>query len=157
MPYTGTAYRIYYAARDYKTGLTDVRYYVYKPNGIKLGPYSMTELNVGTAKGIYVDDFLDSDIEGKYLFIADCPSYPKQDESSDWFESRVWQNGDRTTVLGLLTFIKDTEKGNWEIVGTQMIFRKEDGTELMRFNLLNESGFPTNGESNGAAFKRVRV
>ena len=153
MPYTTSAYRLYYAARNFQTGLSDVRYYVYKPNGVKLGPYSMSELDAGTAKGIYVDDFLDADIEGNYLFIADSPSYPKQAEVTDYFENRIWQNGDRATVLTALADIKDVEKGGWEIVGTQMIFKRENGTELMRFNLFNEAGIASNRD----VFKRVRV
>lgn len=157
MPYTNEAHRIYYAALNRATGLSDVRYYVYKPNGVKLGPYPMAELNAGVAKGIYYDDFMDADIEGNYLFISDCPSNPKQAEQSYHFEAKVWQTGDRGAVLGLLTVIKDVEKGDWEIVGTQMIFKKEDGTELFRFNLVNEAGLPTNGVNNGVPFGRRRV
>lgn len=39
--------------------------------------------------------------------------------------------------------ILDVQKGNWEIVGTQMIFYRRDGSELMRFDLLDSKGSPT--------------
>lgn len=156
MAYTNTAYRLYYAAKNFTPGLTDVRYYVYKPDGTKLGPYIMQELNSGIASGIYFDDFLDGDIEGNYIFIVNSASNPKQSEESVFFDPKIWQVGDRDLIVSLLTFIKDTEKGNWEIVGTQMIFYKEDGTELMRFNLMNEAGLSTNGVTS-PPFKRIRI
>jgi len=157
MAYTNTAYRLYYAVAGYVSGLTDVRYYVYKPNGVKLGAYLMTELNNVTAKGIYYDDFLDADIEGNYLFIANSPSHPKQDEKTVVFEHQIWQAGDRNIILTQLADIKDIEKGNWEIVNNQMIFKRENGTELLRFNLYNKMGGLTDGENNGVPFKRIKV
>lgn len=157
MPYINTAHRLYYAALNRQTGLTDVRYYVFKPNGVRLGPYPMLEMPDGIAQGIYFDDFMDADIEGNYLFVTDSPSHPKQAEQSFYFEAQVWQVSEKNSLLSMVSTIKDAEKGNWEIDGAQMIFKKEDGTELMRFNLLNEAGLPTNGVNAGAVFKRERV
>lgn len=97
MAHINTAYRLYYAAKNYATGLTDVRYYAYKPNGTKLGPYLMTELNAGDGKGIYYDDFLDADIEGSYVFLANSLSNPKQGEKSVWFEEKPSSNGSSPT------------------------------------------------------------
>jgi hypothetical protein len=145
MPCINTAYRLYYAARDYRSGLTNVRYYVYKPNGNKTGPYAMTELNSVTALGIYYDDYLDADMEGNYIFLVDCPAYPKRDERSEYFFINVWKDGDRETVLDSLKFIKDIEGGAWKIIGNQMIFYKNDNiTEVLRVNLFNEAGIPAN-------------
>lgn len=47
----------------------------------------------------------------------------------------------------------DIEEGNWEIKDKQMVFYKRDGSELMRFNLSDKSGHPT--EVN--VFKRERI
>lgn len=47
----------------------------------------------------------------------------------------------------------DVQMGNWEIAGTQMIFYKQDGTELVRYNLTNSTGNPSNSE----VFKRTKV
>ena len=40
--------------------------------------------------------------------------------------------------------ILQIEKGNWKIKGSQMIFYDKDGTtELMKFNLKDRGGLPT--------------
>ncbi len=88
MPHINTAFRLYYAAKDYRTGLTDVQYYVYAPNGIRSGPYLMSELNQSAAAGVYYDDYLDATVEGNYLFLVDCPSHPWRAEQSYFFESK---------------------------------------------------------------------
>lgn len=49
--------------------------------------------------------------------------------------------------------IADALMGNWEIVGTQMIFYKRDGLELVRFNLTDKFG----NASDHAVFKRTKV
>jgi hypothetical protein len=154
MAYTNEPYRLYYASLDFQSGLIDVFYYVYKPDGVKLGLYLMSEIEAGT--GIYFSDFT-GDIEGNYLFVANCSSVPKQSEKSVFFKNKVWEVADKNNLLNWMEDIKDVEKGEWEIIGTQMIFRREGGSELMRFDLLNEAGLPTNGIDNGAPFKRVRV
>ena len=64
MAIIGQPTRIYYEARGFSPGLSDVRMVVYKPNGIKQGIYSMTELNAGDGKGVYYYDYDDSDLEG---------------------------------------------------------------------------------------------
>lgn len=72
---------------------------------------------------------------------------------------QVWNRTDRslTTNVGLkpeelekleaihtsVEEIIDIQKGNWEIKGTQMIFYRRDGSELMRFNLLDNNGNST--------------
>jgi len=60
-----------------------------------------------------------------------------------------------TTALQTdVTFIKDIEGGRWRLVGTQMIFYKDDNTtEVARFNLFDENG----GESASDTFERARV
>ena len=52
-----------------------------------------------------------------------------------------------------VTTINHVESGNWEIKNNQMIFYKTDGSELMRFNLLDSSGVPTMTN----VFKRAKV
>jgi hypothetical protein len=49
--------------------------------------------------------------------------------------------------------ILDVESGNWEILGTQMIFYRKDGTELFRFNLYDKN----NNLNVEQVYKRVRV
>jgi hypothetical protein len=69
--------------------------------------------------------------------------------------------GDEHTVVvdklalldGKVSSTFETESGNWKITGNQMLFYKEDGTELMRFNLFDKAGNPT--ETN--VYERVRV
>jgi len=47
----------------------------------------------------------------------------------------------------------DIEEGNWKIENNQMIFYKRDGTELMRFNLFDKTGTP----SETSVFERRKV
>ena len=48
--------------------------------------------------------------------------------------------------------ILQIEKGNWEIVGNQMVFYDKDGTtELYKYNLQNKIGAPTETD----VYKRV--
>lgn len=49
--------------------------------------------------------------------------------------------------------ILDIEEGNWEIVGSQMIFKDALGNEIMRFNLFNQAG----NASAENVYKRTRV
>ena len=58
-----------------------------------------------------------------------------------------------TLESNIIDTIRNTQLGNWEIVGYQMIMRKEDGTELARFNLFDPAGKPTNKNIS----KRVKV
>ena len=63
-----------------------------------------------------------------------------------------------TTIMNNLqadvTFIKDIEGGRWRLVGTQMVFYKDDNvTEVARFNLTDQNGIP----SINSVFDRARV
>lgn len=49
--------------------------------------------------------------------------------------------------------ILDIEEGNWEIIGTQMIFKDKANVELFRMNLYDSTGKASNTE----VFKRQRV
>jgi len=42
-------------------------------------------------------------------------------------------------------FIKAVESGKWEILNDQMIFYDTSGAEILRFNLFDINGLPTNG------------
>ena len=61
-------------------------------------------------------------------------------------------NSDIQDIKTMLNILLDVEQGNWEILNNQMIFYKRDGSELMRFNLYDKSGQPS--ETN--VYKRVR-
>jgi hypothetical protein len=47
----------------------------------------------------------------------------------------------------------DIEAGNWKIENNQMIFYKIDGSELMRFDLFDKNGNPSEND----VFERRRV
>lgn len=145
MPYIDKGYRIYYASKNFETGLTDVFYYVYKPSGAKLGPYLMTELNGGTAQGIYYDDFLDADTEGNYIFIANCASVPKQDEKSVYFEERALTKAKGDDIISNLQFLVDMEGGKWELTApNNLTFYKSDNiTIVAQFKTYNALGLPS--------------
>lgn len=148
MPFIGTAYRIYYAAKNYTTGLTDVQYYVYKPSGARLGPYLMTELNSGIAKGIYYDDFLDADSEGNHLIVANCATKPKQSEESVYFENRILTVAEKTQLLNDVEFIKHISGGDWDLSSPNTLTLYEAGgygdpaKVVAIFDTFNEAGLP---------------
>lgn len=52
-----------------------------------------------------------------------------------------------------LSTILDVNQGDWEISGTQMIFYRRDGSELMRFDLKDNNG----QASASSVFKREKV
>lgn len=49
--------------------------------------------------------------------------------------------------------LRDVEEGNWAIVGTQMIFYDRTGSEILRYNLKDQSGTASNDD----VFSRVKV
>ena len=61
------------------------------------------------------------------------------------------------TLIGAVqtgvTFMRNEAGGKWEIVSNQMIFYKEDDSELMRFDLFDASGNPASTN----VYKRTRV
>lgn len=76
----------------------------------------------------------------------------------DNIAERVWiYNTRELTSFGnletMLNALLDVEMGNWKIVNNQMVFYKRDGTELMRFNLFDKNGQPS--ETN--VFERRKV
>lgn len=174
MAYINETFRIHYISKNFTGGLTDVRMVVYKPNGVKQGVYILSEVNQGDGAGIYYYDYVDSDIEGSYLFVINSPSLPKKDSKQVTFKRRTWTeaekeqirdalgvNGDKTDAIGgqlqtiriNVDFIRGIEGGNWEILDNQMIFKDELNVEIARFDLFGEAGAPT--EEN--AYKRVKV
>jgi hypothetical protein len=61
---------------------------------------------------------------------------------------------DKVTILQEdIDILSSIEMGNWEITGSQMIFKDEVGIEIMRFNLFDKNGVASETE----VFKRVRV
>lgn len=44
-----------------------------------------------------------------------------------------------------VAFIKEMESGKWEILNDQMVFYDTSGAEILRFNLFDINGLPTNG------------
>lgn len=55
-------------------------------------------------------------------------------------------------VAGISTLL-DIGQGDWQVVNNQMVFYTRGGSELMRFNLYNKHGDPTEA----AAFRRAKV
>lgn len=144
MPYVEKEYRLYYAAKNYVKSLIDVQYNVYKPDGVKLGPYFMAELDSVEAAGIYFSAFNEADMEGNYIFIVDCPSNPKQNEKSVFFEKQIWTELNRDQLLLDLSFMKDVEGGAWELVPpNDLTFYKSDNVTIVaQFKCYNEAGLP---------------
>ena len=58
-----------------------------------------------------------------------------------------------TSTLENTEVMRDYNEGSWKIISNQMIFYKRDGSELMRFDLLDSSGQATSR----AAMQRIRV
>jgi hypothetical protein len=58
-----------------------------------------------------------------------------------------------TIIHAKLDTLLDIEQGNWKIENYQMIFFDRQGNELMRFDLKDKQGRPTELE----VFERVRV
>lgn len=103
MAYVGETYRVHYMAKNFAQSLLDVRMVVYKPNGVKQGIYTLTELNAGDGKGIYYYDYDDSDLEGSYLFVVNSPSTPKKDARQVFFEKRLgWSDTERMQIRDAL-------------------------------------------------------
>ena len=57
------------------------------------------------------------------------------------------------TMVSKIGTILDIEEGNWEIVGSQMIFKDALNNEIMRFNLFNQAG----NASAENVYKRTKV
>lgn len=65
-----------------------------------------------------------------------------------------FHHSDGEQVVSDASFAKDIEGGKWEIVGTQMIFYKDDNTtEIARYNLFDVNGT----QSTTDVYKRERV
>lgn len=148
MPRIGQAYRVYYSAADDAVGLSDVVYFVYKPNGVRLGPYPMSELDATRAPGVYYDDFLDADVEGDYLFAAGSGSTPAS--ASRWSRKSVrfsrpeWGENEKNALLADVSFIKAVEGGKWEMKQPNMLvfYGPDNVTEVARFRCYNQAGLP---------------
>lgn len=66
------------------------------------------------------------------------------------FNSMALDISNLKTNIDLIT---DMQTGNWEILNNQMIFLDRNNIEIMRFNLLDKLGLP----SDHNIFKRVKV
>lgn len=81
MPALNFPFRIFYVAKNFTTGLTDVGLYVRRPDGVREGAFIMTEINDPYLSGSYYYDYLPTQ-QGYYLFAMDSPSQPKRAEKS---------------------------------------------------------------------------
>lgn len=148
MPKVGEAYRVYYSASNGAAGLHGIVYYIHKPNGARIGPYAMSELDPVRAPGIYYDDFLDGDVEGDYLVSVGFPSH--ETGQYEWtrksvrFERREWTDAEKTRLLADVGFLRDVEGGKWEMQQPNvLVFYKADNvTEVARFRCFNQAGLP---------------
>ena len=99
---------------------------------------AMTEI----AGGFYYYDFTTYDEDIDYCIRADGTATLSAGE-------RYQYSTNETAGVGKILQI---EKGNWSIVGNQMIFYDTDGTtELLTFNLQTKNGTPTEKD----VYKRV--
>lgn len=124
-----------------------VKIYIYDPsNNILVNGDTMTEVISET----YSYSYTIPPTEGDYLVRCVDETNNLQDAISltallpnNWYSTH-----------SEIELIKQVETGRWKIENNQLIFYKDDNvTELMRFNLLDKSGQPT--ETN--VFERVRV
>jgi hypothetical protein len=69
-------FRVYYVAKDFQTGLPDVKLTVYKPDFTKDAALPMTEMVDPISAGVYYHDYYIGAQEGEYLFIADSNTLP---------------------------------------------------------------------------------
>lgn len=152
MPIVGEALRVYYVSRDRATSLADVQLFVFKPNGLSMGPYDMDELP--GSGGVYYCDFIDSDISGNYLFIANSASRPKRSEQSYHFSLPEITPAEKAEILSGIRFMVGVEGGSWELVPpNSLIMKNQAGTVIAEFKTYNEAGLP---DTNGVV-KCVRV
>lgn len=87
--YTNEPYKIYYVAKDFKEGLTDVIMVVYLPDKSYQGYFNLIELNSTIfGKGIYYYEYTPV-TEGEYLFVVDSLTNLKRDAKSATFINRV--------------------------------------------------------------------
>jgi hypothetical protein len=116
----GDTYRIFYSAKDFTTGLTNVQAVPYNPSGVAQTPVVFTEL--GTS-GVYYYNF---DTTGKALgtwsFLVDsstkkAPSYTRiQIIDGDTLDDTIWEKLD-TMVDGLVSDMS-TVKSDVSIIKT---------------------------------------
>lgn len=80
MGYIGTPYRVVYESKDFVSGLLDVAGAVIKPNGVRVGPYPLSEM-LAPFQGRYYFDFMTSgsDPAGEYFALVVSPSEQIQD------------------------------------------------------------------------------
>jgi len=94
--FVGSAYTVVYAAKSFTTGLGDVELYVVRPDDVKEGPFTMTEIDALSpeTQGLYKYEYLPLQ-EGEYTFIADSVTIPKRDAKVVTFQFQ----GGRRPVL----------------------------------------------------------
>jgi len=167
MAIVGKTFRVNYISKNRVSGLSDVKMVVFKPNGIKLGIYSLEEYSDVDAKGIYYCDFSDADIEGVYLFIVDSVSVPFRSERQEYFSSNgVWSemerrqirsalgiNGDKEWAVGgqlqsmmsNINFLMDVEGGKWELRAPNLLimYKSDNVTEIARWRCYDKDGNPS--------------
>lgn len=85
MAVVGKTFRVHYTAKNHTSGLTDVEMIVTKPDGTKMGVYTLTEYVDVDRQGVYYYDFVDADVEGVYLFMVNSATKPLKDESQIYF------------------------------------------------------------------------
>ena len=85
------------------------------------------------------DGTVDEDLSGAGCIVADSFMLNKDNISTE-----VWANIVAQELINDTNFIKSIEGGRWKILDNQMLFFKKDNvTEIARFNLLDVDGNPT--------------
>ena len=129
--------------------------YVVCINGTKIVPYDTSQILTITGTIITDDGY-----EGVYCFDrsklspgieVDINYVPPQVEVIQIGQQEVLTKLD--TIEAKIDEILDIEEGNWKISNNQMIFYSRNGNELMRFNLFNKVGTPSETD----VYSRERV
>jgi hypothetical protein len=143
--YVGEAYRIHYIAKEFQSGLTDVRAHVYKPNGLLLGPYSFIEILIipGVGDGFYYFDFLDADVQGNYLFIVYSSSQGTKAAQQVFFVTRPDIATDHLKTSVDSYHAIDVGMHQEILEGTSAI---QDKTNKLQFNSSNDIKATLDGE-----------
>jgi hypothetical protein len=85
MYYVNENFRIWYATKEFTTGLNNIQLLIIKPDDSAEGMFIMNEYYASsTATGCYYYDFIPT-LMGKYLFMIICPTDSAKQVASEIF------------------------------------------------------------------------
>lgn len=137
MPYINETYKFVYKAKNFTSGLTDVKLFVYKPDMTKLGEYILTEIDTGDGKGIYYYDFNGADSPGVYTFVCDSLTQPLRDARSLYFDSRQLI---ADTILNSIVEGSFDVQDSLKLMLSVLVAKSSGGgTDIVKFRDTNDS------------------